>query len=396
LRPLAIALLLCSSAHASEPELFGMGARSPGLAGLGAADAEGYDATYINPAGLVGPTRRRLSVGYVLARYSLSLDGMPRNVDSTNGIVIGADLPLPFGGVMKDRLALGMGFYFPVGVINRARDGFPDEPRLALLDDRTQVVSVLVAAGAKVHERFSIGIGVLALAALIGEIQIRAGATGAFTTVSEEQLVASYSPVVGMRAIATRWLKLGLTFRGESKSRYDIAVKPDLGNALPLILPTMHIAGTAQYDPMQMQLEAAFLATGWLKVLVGLTWKHWSAYQNPVENATTGTPPQPAPGYHDTVVPRVAAEGHRDVARGRVRLTGRLGYYFEWSPAPQGPDRALLDADRHVLTFGAGLELLRGAFTFALDLFGQWHHLDGNPRAGGDFGTFGFTVGVDL
>ena len=77
---------------------------------------------------------------------------------------------------------------------------------------------------------------------------------------------------------------------------------------------------------------------GWLRVLVGATWKHWSAYENPVENATAGTPPQSPPGYHDTVVPRIAGEASREW--GRVRLSGRLGYYFEWSPAPQGEDRA--------------------------------------------------------
>src|SRR3569623_1782971 len=45
---------------ASEPEMVGMGARTPGMAGTGVADAEGYDATYTNPAGLVGPPARRL------------------------------------------------------------------------------------------------------------------------------------------------------------------------------------------------------------------------------------------------------------------------------------------------------------------------------------------------
>src|SRR5262249_14919980 len=90
----------CATASASEPDLFGMGARSGALAGAGAADAEGYDAAYLNPAGLVGPTRRRLTVGYVGARYHLSLLGMDRSVDNTDGLVLGADLPLPFGGVL--------------------------------------------------------------------------------------------------------------------------------------------------------------------------------------------------------------------------------------------------------------------------------------------------------
>ena len=71
-----LTLTLTSTARASEPELFGLGPRAGALAGLGAADAEGYDATYANPAGLVGPTRRRLTIGYVGGAYHLRLDGI--------------------------------------------------------------------------------------------------------------------------------------------------------------------------------------------------------------------------------------------------------------------------------------------------------------------------------
>jgi len=390
----AIAAALGGAASASEPDLFGMGARSGAMAGTGAADAEGYDAAFSNPAGLVGPTRRRLTVGYVLARYHLALENQHKHVDQTDGIVLGADLPLPFGGVLKDRLAIGFAFYLPVGVINRVQDGFPTDPRLALLNDRTQVVSVLVGAGARVHRRVTVGAGVLALAALVGQIAIRPDASGHITTVAEEQLVVSYAPVIGVRVDVARWLKVGAVFRGESKSGYDIEVKNSLGASLPIQVPTLHIAGTAQFDPMQASLEAAFRPRGWLALDGGLTWKHWSAYSNPVENATPGAPPQSPPNYADTVVPRIAGEA--TLERGAFRLRGRLGYFFEWSPAPQGPTRVLLDANRHVLTFGGGVEWTGRLTTLQLDAFGQWHHLDGNPLAAGDFGVFGFTIGVDL
>lgn len=386
-------LALPAPARASEPDLFGMGARSGAMAGTGAADSEGYDATYSNPAGLVGPTRRRLTLGYIGAQYHLHLDGARRPVDATNGLLIGADLPLPFGGVLKDRIALGLGFYFPAGLINRARDGYPDQPRLALLDDRTQVVSVLVAAGVRITRRVTLGAGVLALAALVGEIDIRP-VGGSITTVAEEQLVASYTPVVGARVQAASRLRIGLTFRGESRSRYDIEIKNNLGPALPIELPTLRVAGTAQFDPMQIALEGALEVTRWLRLDAGATWKHWSSYDQPVDNATLGAPPLPPPGYHDTAVPRIAGEAHLE--RGRLELAGRLGYFFEWSPAPDGPDRVLLDADRHVLTVGGGLSYHGSAFSFQLDLFGQWHHLADSSRVRGDLGVFGATFGVDL
>jgi long-chain fatty acid transport protein len=386
-------LLVAGSALASEPEMFGMGTRSGGLAGMGAADSEGWEATYLNPAGVVGPKRRRLTVGYVGARYHLSLDGAPRDVQSTDGILIGADLPIPFGGVLRDRVAIGLGFYFPVGLINRARDGFPDEPRLALLDSRTQVVSVLVAAGVRVHERVRVGIGVLALAALVGEIDVTPDATGKYTTVAEEQLTSSFAPVLGVRVQAAPWAQVGLAYRAQSTSGYDIEVKPKL-TGLPISLPTLRIAGTAQFDPHQIAAEGAFDATRWLRLSAGLTWKHWSAYQYPVENATMGTPPKPNADFHDTAVPRIAGEatGHF----GKTTLQGRLGYFYEWSPAPDAADRVLLDADRHVITGGVGLGFAGRLFSFQIDAFAQWHHLAGSARAMGDFAVFGATLGLDL
>ncbi len=370
--------------------MFGMGARSPAMAGTGAADAEGYDATYANPAGLVGPTQRRLTLGYVHAGYRVDLDGAHRPIDTTDGLVLGADLPIPFGGILRDRVALGLGFYFPFGVINRARAPFPDEPRLALLDTRTQVVSVLVAAGLRVHRRVDIGVGVLALAALVGNISI-ADHGGRIITVAEEQLTTSLAPIVGVRVRTLRWLTLGAVFRGESKSTYDISVTNSLGARLPLTLPTLHIAGIAQYDPMQIAVEGAFKPLDWLTIDAGVTWKHWSGFGLPTENATLGTPPQPPPGFVDTAVPRLAFEATRRWSR--IALTGRAGYFFEWSGA-RGP--VLLDADRHVLTWGAGVTWSARVTTLQLDAFVQWHHLQPNAHVRGDFASFGLTLGVDL
>jgi long-chain fatty acid transport protein len=392
---LCCALALWSSAVlASEPEMFGMGPRAAAMAGTGAADANDWEATYENPAGLTAATQRRLTLGYAGARYHLSLDGAHRHVDATDGVLLGAALPLPFGGPLKDRITLGLAFYFPAGLITRAKDDFPDAPRLALLDNRTQTVSILVGGGFRLHPRVSVGVGVLALAALEGSINIRPDAAGKFTTVAEEQLVTSYAPVVGAQVRVAPWAQLGVAYRGESTSGYDIKVTSSLGSTVPIQLPLIRIAGTAQFDPHQIAIEGAFDTTRWLRLVGGITWKHWSSYTYPVQNATAGAPPVPPADFHDTVVPRVAGEARG--LWGRVTLVARLGYFFEWSPAPDGADRVLLDADRHVLTGGGGLAFHGRIFAFRVDGFAQWHHLAGSTRASGDVGVFGGTVGVDL
>jgi long-chain fatty acid transport protein len=362
------------------------------MAATGVAEAEGYDATYLNPAGVVGPTRRRLTIGYIGARTRLRLNGAEYPTTHGDGMLIGVALPLPFGGVMKDRLAFGIGFFYPIDVLTSANAPFPDAPRLAVIGDRTGTVSILVSLGARVHERVSLGIGVLTLAALVGTIAITPDAAGRFTTVAEEQLVAGYTPVAGIRVRATRRLQLGVVFRGESKSEYDIRVVNSLGALIPIQLPTLRFTGIAQFDPMQLAIEASLRPIRGLLINIGITWKHWSAYPHPIENATPGAPTQAPTRFHDTAVPRIGLEASKHWAR--LSLHGRAGYFYEWSPAPR--DQAILvDADRHALTAGVGFEW-RGAFSGQLDAFGQLHVLSSSPRADGIVGAFGVTVGVDL
>jgi len=396
------ALAVATPAYASFPDLVGIGPRSAAMAGLGAADADDYEAAYLNPAGLAAARRRRITVGYFGGRYQLKMDAMPRNVTDTDGILIGASLPLPFGGVMTNRLALGVAFYFPLGLINRAKGEFPSVPRLALLDNRTQTVSIMIGLGAQVHERVRVGIGVLALAALVGHIDIATDASGSATTVSQQQLVTNFAPVVGIQVKAASFAQVGVTLRGESRSDFDISIKPDLGDSLPIALPTLRVAGTSQYDPLQMAMEAAFDATKLVRISVGVTWKHWSTYTYPIKNATDGAPPLPAVDFHDTAVPRLGFELGGAVPRApKLTVVGRAGYAFEWSPAPtnayaDGTQRTLLDADRHIVSAGLGLGYRGRVVGGRLDAFGQLHALTGSPRATGLFATFGVALGIDL
>jgi long-chain fatty acid transport protein len=389
---IAALVATCGVAHASAPDLFGMGPRPAALAGGGVADGDGWDQTYTNPAGLADARRRQLSLGYLGARYLVRLDGAARDITPTNGVLLGAVLPIPFGGILRDRVGLGLAFHLPTEFVTRARAPFPGTPRLPLLDDRTQVVSVAVSAGVRVHRRVELGVGVLALAALVGQIVISTDASGHATTLSNEELVTRLSPVVGLRVRATDRLRLGLVYRGESTAEYDVRILTKL-SGLSDTIPTLLLRGVAQYDPHQLHLEAA-LAFGQATLFLGLAWKHWSGYPIPSENATPGTPAQPSPGLHDTVVPRLALEMRHGFARGVAVL--RAGYAYELSPADAHTNTPYLDADRHVLGCGGGISWVRGRAGLHLDLFEQWQHLARAVRVGGDAIAFGATLGIDL
>ena len=390
---LLAAALAATQARASVPDAFGFGARSPALAGTGAATATGFDATWANPAGLTEAGRLRLTIGWVQGGSSLTLDGAARSVDATSGAIVGAAVPLPFTGALEDRVALGIGLFFPARLLNHALVPFPDQARLALLDSRTQVVSATGALAVKLLPRLSVGLGLMALATLGGEIALQPDPGGRIVSSVNERLEWSAAPLVGVRYRPLDDLRLALTFRGASRSGFNLRITNTLGPVLPIGVPTLLIAGTAQYDPLQLQAEGALRIADWLSASAGATFKRWSAFPLPTENVTPHTPAQPGTGFHDTVVPRAALEVTR--SWGRQRLQGRVGYLFEMTPSP--PDSpALVDADRHVLCAGGGLTLPVGDGALQIDLFAQWHGLAGSARASGRVLVGGLTVGIDL
>ncbi len=393
-------LALPQGAHASLPDLISLGPRSAAMAGTGVAVADDWEATYQNPAGL-SQTHTKLSLGFVYGGYRLTIDEQPHPISNPAGLQIGASVGLPLGGILRDRIGIGLGLYLPAGVVNRVSVPYPEVPRAALLDARTEVVSVLVGLGVRLPWGLRIGGGVLALAALVGDIIIKPDGSGRITSVSEEQLTVDYAPIVGVRwSPPSERIQLGLTFRGASRSSYLLRLHTELGDAIPLGLPLISFAGIAQYDPLQLAAEAALHLTPSLLLVAQLAWKNWSDYRYPIEPATADSPKLPTPGFHDTVVPRASME-YRAPTPGWLTVKLRAGYFFDWTPTPKNPPdddgKSLLDTSRHVLSVGVGLSLI-GRVPLDLDLFGQAHLLTQCQchRLNGQMFIGGATLGVRL
>lgn len=397
-------LALAPHATASPLDLFGFGGRSPALAGTGVATSTDYDAVYLNPAGLADAVHKRITLGTMGGDMFLYRDGERADTDGIAGMIIGGAVRLPLGGRLRDRVGLGLGFHIPTAAINRARHPLPGVPVHVLLESRTHVVAVQGALGMMLDQRWRVGIGVLALAELRGSIDVTTDAAGRFTTDSEQQLVTRFAPIAGARYLAPeRGLAVGLTVRGVSRSDYDILVTNDLGDSLPLTIPTVRIAGASQYDPLTVALEGAWQWRPRVRVSGQLAYQRWSAYPPPTLTPVEGAPDLPPPGFHDIVVPRVAVEWLG--ARGKARMSARGGYAFVMSPAPANSgEQSLLDNHRHVLAAGLGLAWPETWLPLSIDAWAQVHAL--MPRAhdtvtqsmdtSGRVLVGGVTMGVDL
>lgn len=362
-----LACAVARPAHASPEDVFGFGPRTMAMGGAGAALGRGFEAVWGNPALLSAERQRELNLGFLGSVFDLRA---PDRIDyhPTAGSFIGAVLPVPFGGVLKDRVTVGLGYFTPFDVIVRGRILYPERPQF-LLADRTASVAVQVALGVDVGYGFRVGAGFAALAALTGSVLVATDASGRIGTTVDDTLVAAYGPLVGV-SYERKGYRAGLTFRGELSGRFNVVIDVrDLGQ---IVVPPLNISGLAQYDPMQFALEVARIKGPW-HVVAGVTMKRWSAYPGPIEatvrcpdiDPDTGEPATepcgalvPAPvNYSNTVVPRIGVERVLEPAR-TVSMTLRAGYFLEMSPAPEQTKEAnLYDNTRSVFGLGYGIEL---------------------------------------
>lgn len=381
---LAIWLLSIETSLASPQDLFGFGPESMSMGGTGAAMSSGFGAVHANPALLSKTRELSLTLGLQAARFSLFAESpreaLPLYSEPLKGVIIGAAVPIPFGGALEDRVSLGAGFFTPTDVIVRARLLNPERPEFSLLADRAQSVAIQAGFGADVGYGLRLGAGFTALAGIVGSVHVATQASGQIGTQIENQLIATYAPTLGAASALPEDFHLGLTYRGKLEGPLEVVIHVhDLGS---LVVPPLNIAGMAQYDPEQLQAELG-RKIGKLTVATGITWKRWSRYRGALE--PTVICPDELPdcgallpeeaGFRDTWAPRLGIAYEVPINESALaRFRG--GAFYEMSPAPEQRGEANdFDNDRLALTFGYGLSLSGPWPPIDLDIVFQRHFL---------------------
>jgi hypothetical protein len=430
------AVLGATSASASPEDLLGYGARTSAMGATGTAHATGYEAAWHNPALASGVRAPKLTLGYTggVLRLDAHGEGLPGRTSSApvTGTTIGAEVPVPLGGRLAHRVGIALAFYSPTDVVVRGRVLYPEKTQFPMLDNRAQSVTIRAALGADIGYGIRLGVGFAALAEVVGTVVAATDATGRVGTRVEDQLVATYAPMLGatydlpLRGPA-RW-RVGATYRGTLDARFAIVI--DGTKLSSLQIPLFNISGLAQYDPAQLAVEVARRDD--LNVLaLQVVYKHWSAFPGVLEPTvvcTEGgagacglTPPKI--DWNNTFVVRIGADQGFELRRGAV-LHARGGGFFETTPLPSelpGSDAydrgtksvgavptRYFDSERIALTAGTGLSLSKPLPPIDLDLFAQYHIL--LPRtvtsvdssgavlskgeSSGHMAVFGMTAGV--
>ncbi len=401
---LTAALALATRIAAASPEdIFGYGGRSSAMGATGAAAGEGYETAYLNPALLSTMRARKLSLGLTGATFHLNAEGegLPGRVSygAAKGLVIGADLPIPFGGILKDRVGAGLAFYTPTDVVVRGRILYPETAQFPLLPDRAQSVAIRVGLGVDVGYGLRVGAGFAALAEIQGSAIVATDATGRVGTRVEDQLVATYAPTIGVAYdIPVRFptkLRAGVTYRGTLDARF--AVQIDATKLSTLNIPLLNISGLAQYDPAQLAFEVASIGDR-ITLAGGVTFKRWSKYpglleptiQCPAENPDCAALLPPKIAYDDALAVHAGADWALPVSSSftpHVRagamlepnpLPSRIPTAQAYDPRTQGladVKARYFNATRIALTWGAGLRFADPFPPLELDVYGQLHVL---------------------
>jgi hypothetical protein len=404
------------------------------MGGTGTASASGFEAAYSNPALLSRLRERKLTLGYGAGTFGLSYgpEGGPsirKDADAMRGIFIGVDLPLPFGGVLKDRLGLGLAFYTPSSIIVRGRLLYPEKPQFLLLPDRAQSLTIRTGLGVDVGYGLRVGVGFATLAEIVGTVLVATDASGRVGTRVEDQLVATYAPTFAATYDLPFWegARVGAALRGTLDARFAVSI--DATKLSSLNIPVFNIAGLAQYDPAQIAVELAHEGRD-RTVALGLTLKRWSSYKGPIEPTIPcpegedgcGALVPPNVAYSDTVVMRAGVDQTIALAPG-ARAHVRAGGFFETTPIPSrlpssdafrfadsttGPvPTRYYDASRLAGTLGLGVSLSRPLPPIDLDTYAQVHWLlprtvtselgggsEERTRVGGRIVVYGFLAGV--
>jgi long-chain fatty acid transport protein len=373
----ALILVVTPAAHADNFDLFGFGPRGSAMAGAMTAEANDYTAVFYNPALLV--ERKDVNFGFHFQYYRMQADVAQKDPNSVNKLNCSActapdsvgyslGLAVPLGGKVKNHLALGVGIYLPSQVLLRVNAPDTNTPYWYRYNGNPERLSVHLGAGIRIVEWLKIGLGVQALADLVGDganVSVDLFSKQVKLNTLNSYLGTRVSPVFGLHVSPTNWLRFGATYRGEMKLIYQIPAKVDLQGVGTL---GFTVSGVAHYSPHTVSVGAAIDPVKNLTISLDGEWQNWSAAPSPYVNlvidlsgktldglglgsALDVSSAMQRPGFADTISARLGGE-----YRVSDRFAARLGAFYRPTPVPKQDTAGtnLLDNDSVGVTGGIG------------------------------------------
>ncbi|MFZ5469440.1 MAG: OmpP1/FadL family transporter [Myxococcota bacterium] len=381
----AVVVLGALSAQANSFETFGFGPRGTAMAGAVTAAADDYTAVFYNPSMLV--LRKELGFGFSFtwnrAVTSVRSAENGRELDCAycqppDAVGYDVGLLFPLAGKVKNRVALGVGLHLPSQRFLRVLSPDPSRPFWYQFNSNPERFVFYAAAGIRLLDNLSIGIGVQALDDLIGQ-----GANARVDLFSravklrelDSHMANRAGPVAGLYWAVTPRLRLGLSFRWEMALLVRIPAQVDLEGIGSL---GFSVQGVVHYSPHTLAGGVAFDVTEKLTLTLDGQWMNWRAAPSPyldldidlsgdtlralgIDEALDLSSPRVTPGFADTLGGRLGLE-----YRVSERFAARAGAFYRPTPVPRqdAPSTNILDASAVGGALGVGI-----AFDDPLEVF---------------------------
>lgn len=378
-------------ARANALETFGFDPRGIAMGGAQVASAEDFTATFYNPALLVMSKELKFGFGFAWAQPVMDVApqvmGQESRVQAVSppdygGFSLGVLFPL--AGKVENRVALGLGLYLPSNNLLRTQAVDPKTPSWYLYHSSPNRIVVNTGLSVRLHEYFTVGAGVAALANFGGGVDFK---VDLFSKEFEKRAIQNdlenvVAPIAGFLVnLSPINLRIAGSYRGEMQLEYALPTTIDMGEIGSIDL---NIAGVAHYTPHIFSLGAQYtMLDDDLTLSAEIRYAMWSRAPNPaltvkmdlsgdaidalgLSDALDLATDDVSPGFADTVAAHFGAEyeiGDRFAVRG--------GYFFRPTPVPrQTGDTNLLDGDTHGLSVGVGFN-----FDDPLEVFARPIHI---------------------
>ncbi len=379
LRVFALTLFATFAAHpafATSLELYGFGARSVAMAGATEATEDDYFAAFTNPANLAFAKHIHFGFGAdaIWNRFDIQRvageSQYPSHLPVDNYLAhIG--ISTPFGGVFKDKLALGIAMHVPLGGPTRLDAHDYRQPQLPLYDTLGDRLALVASLAYRPWPWLSFGAGAQVLTALTGSADIALSVLDHRITQKSMQveLATKAYAILGITAQPRDDWRISLVYRQSSQVSYEIPLAVnmvDVGNL------KFRISGIGLWLPDTIVLAAAHKFGAW-NVTGGAAWLRFSAMPAlapdvsvTIDDAAlkqgTATPDKiidvrnlpVAMGAKDVLEPRLGAEWQV-----LEYLVLRGGVQYRPTPLPKA-DGVANYLDSAATTFGLGSGLVIG------------------------------------
>lgn len=368
--------------HKSDAIRTGFGSRAMALGGAYTAISDDGSATYYNPAGIANPKKAGVVLGFAYVTSNLSIQGKPIPLLAPSAMTAAVRGKIPFGGILKDRIAVGIGMYLPIWAVARIRGRKLEEPFFPLFNDQMNRSVFLPTIAVSILDGLSVGFGLNVFTAVHGQVKGVEGATRGIETEISEKLTTVVSWQAGVHFRPTSSLRLGFCFRQEFDLPFTSPISTSIqGNDLKLELALRTI-----YTPPEFALGVAYQVLSSLLWSLDVRYSLWSRYPSAYINVKAQLPIElfgnklqadilpsiPEPQFSNTVAVHTGGEYTARLLP-TLNLLLRLGYSFENTPLPEQSGRTnMVDGNKHTVSLGLGLSSKHFPnHPISLDLHGQ-------------------------